>query len=47
MDKVMTKVFIKTTLKVLFVTPNDFLVINTHFIAKNTIFVLKSSCLEN
>lgn len=45
MDKVMTKVFIKTTLKVLFVTPNDFLFINIHFNVKNTIFVLKSSYL--
>jgi len=39
----MATVFNKTTLKVLFVSPNDFLLINKYFNPKNTIFVMKSS----
>jgi hypothetical protein len=41
LDKFITKVSIKVTLKVLFVSLNDFLLINIIFLVKNTIFVMK------
>lgn len=43
LDKFRTKVSIKVTLKVLFVSLNDFLLINIISFAKNTIFVMKLS----
>jgi hypothetical protein len=41
LDKFRTKVSIKVTLKVLFVSLNDFLLINIISLVKNTIFVMK------
>lgn len=39
--KLITKISIKVTLKVLFVSLNDFLLINIISLVKNTIFVMK------
>jgi hypothetical protein len=41
LDKFIIKVSIKVTLKVLFVSLNDFLLINIISLVKNTIFVMK------
>jgi hypothetical protein len=41
LDKFRTKVSIKVTLKVLFVSLNDFLLITIISLVKNTIFVMK------
>ena len=41
LDKFRTKVSFKVTLKVLFVSLNDFLLINIISLVKNTIFVMK------
>jgi len=41
LHKFRTKVSIKVTLKVLFVSLNDFLLINIISLVKNTIFVMK------
>ena len=41
LDKFITMVPIKVTLKVLFISRNDFLLINIILLVKNTIFVMK------